>query len=81
MPSGIAAMERQGISGRRCVIGFDSLTPPGGSDPPDGGQYVSGLWSAQEMAELCHIYLALRKFLPYLRGRCVLVRSENKSAD
>ena len=45
---------------------------------------VSGLWSAQaqhiNVLELRAIHLALRKFLPYLRGRHVLIRCENKSA-
>uniref|UniRef100_UPI0037E7B013 uncharacterized protein n=1 Tax=Semicossyphus pulcher TaxID=241346 RepID=UPI0037E7B013 len=47
---------------------------------------VRGLWSAQEAAEhinvleLRAIHLALRNFLPYLRGRHVLIRSDNKSA-
>lgn len=47
---------------------------------------VRGLWSAQEAAEhinvleLWAIHLALCNFLPFLQGRHVLVRSDNKSA-
>ena len=47
---------------------------------------VRGLWSAPHrtqhinVLELRAIYLALNQFLPYLRGRHVLVRCDNKSA-
>ena len=47
---------------------------------------VRGLWSAPHrtqhinVLELRAIYLALHQFLPYLRGRHVLVRCDNKSA-
>ncbi|XP_074533298.1 uncharacterized protein LOC141796211 [Halichoeres trimaculatus] len=47
---------------------------------------VQGLWSVQDstshinVLELRAVHLALRHFLPYLRGRHVLVRSDNTSA-
>lgn len=46
---------------------------------------VSWLWSAKEMAQCINVleralYLVLRKFLPYLRARYVLIRCDNKSA-
>ena len=71
--NGVAAMERQGVSGQRGHIGVNPLRPRGGA------------LGAQEMAQHIHVlelravYLALRKFLPYLRGRHVLVRCD-KSA-
>ena len=80
MSPGITTLEMQGISCQRCHTGFDLLTPR------CGGDRCFALWLGGSVAALCNvlklraIYLALREFLPYLRGRHVLVRCDNKSA-
>ncbi|XP_037627453.1 uncharacterized protein LOC119489291 [Sebastes umbrosus] len=72
------------IPSRREVVVTDAS--PSGWGAVWQHRAIRGLWTAQEAAEhinvleLRAIYLALRKFLPHLRGRHVVVRSDNKSA-
>ncbi|XP_074483968.1 uncharacterized protein LOC141763298 [Sebastes fasciatus] len=72
------------IPSRREVVVTDAS--PSGWGAVWQHRAIRGLWTAQEAAEhinvleLRAIYLALRKFLPHLRGRHVIVRSDNKSA-
>ncbi|XP_074470437.1 uncharacterized protein LOC141754903 [Sebastes fasciatus] len=72
------------IPSRREVVVTDAS--PSGWGAVWQHRAIRGLWTAQEAAEhinvleLRAIYLALRKFLPRLRGRHVIVRSDNKSA-
>ena len=50
------------------------------------GEYTSGLWSkfdSQEhinFLELKAIYLAIDHFLPYLKGKCINIRSDNSTS-
>lgn len=87
-------MERQGISGQGHLTRFDPLMSRVGGEQcfnfGVGGsvaaQSVEGTMDSTgnevyiNVLKLHAIYLVLHKFLPYLRGRHVLVRSNSKSA-